>query len=134
MRWISVKAGYVVEMNRDMISVQGLEVWCCVGVPDEERAHPQRLKISVSFSAPGVAQAAAADDLSHTINYYEVSREVLRVAQEKPRRLIETLAEDLATALRERFDLQSVDVEIHKFIIPACDAVVLRIHRKWEGE
>jgi FolB domain-containing protein len=46
----------------DTITLRDLEVSYHVGVPDEERAHPQRLLISVEMETD-ITQAAAGDDL-----------------------------------------------------------------------
>lgn len=51
----------------DTITLRDLEVSYHIGVPDEERVHPQRLLISVEMETD-ITQAAAGDDLNHTIN------------------------------------------------------------------
>ena len=60
----------------DTITLRDLEVHYHFGVPDEERVHPQRLLISVEMETD-IRQAAATDDLAHTINYYAVSQRLL---------------------------------------------------------
>lgn len=114
----------------DRITIHRLRVPCHIGVPDEERAQPQILEISVSFKADTVPAAAAADDLHLTTNYFDVSERIKDIARAKPRRLIETLAEDLATTLMQDFTLPSIEVEIRKFILPDAEAVSLSIKRK----
>jgi len=114
----------------DRITLHRLRVPCHIGVPDEERAQPQILEISVSFKADTVPAAAAADDLHLTTNYFDVSERIKDIAQARPRRLIETLAEDIAATLMQDFTLPSVEVEIRKFILPDAEAVSLSIKRK----
>lgn len=113
------------------VSIQRQRVSCLVGVPDEERAHPQELEISVHFAIPDCALAARHDDLADTVDYSLIHELVNQIASERPRRLIETLAHDLAKGISDRFALDVVEVEIRKFILPATEAVVLthRHHR-----
>ncbi len=113
----------------DTLTIRGLEVMCHIGVPDEERARPQMLKLTLTFPAIGVAAAAGADDLTQTVNYFEVAEFMMRVAGEKPRKLIETLAEDICSAVLREFGVAQVELEVHKFIIPGTEAVVLRVRR-----
>ena len=60
----------------DSILITDLEVHYCVGVPDEERAQPQRLQLCVELDHD-FTRAAAADDLNETLNYFAVSRHLL---------------------------------------------------------
>jgi dihydroneopterin aldolase len=114
----------------DRITIHRLRVPCHIGVPDEERAQLQILEISLGFKAETVAQAAAADDLHLTTNYFDVSNRIKEIARAKPRRLIETLAEEIAETIMQDFSLPSVDIEIRKFILPDAEAVSLSIKRK----
>lgn len=114
----------------DFLTIHRLRVPCHIGVPDAERAVAQVLEISVSFKADAVSAAAASDDLHLTTNYFDVSERIKDIARARPRRLIETLAEDLATTLMQDFTLPSIEVEIRKFILPDAEAVSLSIKRK----
>jgi dihydroneopterin aldolase len=114
----------------DRITIHRLRVPCHIGVPDEERAQLQILEISLSFKAETVAQAAAADDLHLTTNYFDVSTRIKEIARSRPRRLIETLAEEIAETIMQDFALPSVEIEIRKFILPDAEAVSLSIKRK----
>jgi dihydroneopterin aldolase len=117
----------------DQIHIDRLAVSAHLGVPDEERATPQRLEISLTFPVAGVSAAAAGDDLALTVNYYDVCETVRRVAAERPRRLIETLAEDLCAAVLAEFAVGSVRLEVRKFIIPETNFVSVRIERQSGG-
>ncbi|NJK92198.1 MAG: dihydroneopterin aldolase [Blastochloris sp.] len=114
----------------DTISIHNLEVWTRIGVPAEERAKAQRLEISVCFKVETVQLAAAHDDLQFTVNYYEVAQSIHRIAGERERLLIETLAEELAATLLKEFGLRQIEIEIRKFIIPECRYISLKIERK----
>jgi len=114
----------------DYITIRNLEVWCHIGVPDEERAARQKLLVSVSFKTYSVAKAAALDDLELTTNYFAVGERVKEIAAERPRKLIETLAEEIAQKLLAEFGLGKLRVEIRKFILPDAEWVGIEIERK----
>ncbi len=116
-----------------VIGIHGLEIHACVGVPDEERNAPQRLLLDLSFA--GVDQPPALDDdITRTVDYYEVSRRVEQIAGEKPRRLIETMAEEIASRLLKEFRLRWIQITVRKFILPNTDWVSVSIRREADGE
>lgn len=112
----------------DKIIIQDLEVWYRIGVPDEERAEPQRLLLSIEMSHD-FRPAAASDDISRTINYYAVSQRLLKLGEGRSWRLLETLAEEIAQIIRTEFGAAAAQVEIKKFIIPEARWVGVRIVR-----
>ena len=112
----------------DKIIIEDLEVRYCIGVPDEERAEPQRLLLCIEMSHD-FRPAAASDDISKTINYYAVSQRLLRLGEGRSWRLLETLAEEIAQIIRTEFGAAAVQVEIKKFIIPEARWVAVRIER-----
>jgi len=112
----------------DQILINGLEISCHIGVPDEERAQSQNIRVNVTLF-PLESSAPLEDDIERTVNYYAVSLRMDEVAKEKPRKLIETLAEDLASMILSEFPVSSVTVEIEKFILPNARHVGVLIHR-----
>src|SRR5882757_5965315 len=99
----------------DTIRICDLEVFYCVGVPDEERAKPQRLLLTVEMEKD-MAAAAAKDDLRHTIDYYAVTQRLLAFGNGKNWKLIEKLASDIANLILSDFGAERVTVEVKKFI------------------
>ena len=57
----------------DSIYLQELEVRYHVGVPEEERAHPQRLLLNLELKLD-ISRAAKGDSLSETVNYHDVAQ------------------------------------------------------------
>ncbi|MEN9777390.1 MAG: hypothetical protein RJB04_1145 [Verrucomicrobiota bacterium] len=112
----------------DIITLQDLEVFYHIGVPEEERVHPQRLLISVEMETD-ITLAAAGDDLNHTINYYAVSQRLLSLGKGRSWKLLETLAVHIAEMVLRDFGPRRVHVEIKKFIIPEARHVSVRISR-----
>ena len=100
----------------DRILIDGLELSSCIGVPDEERATAQRLTANLVLE-PIRDFTALGDALENTVDYFRVCAEVKALALARPRRLIETLAEDLAALLLTRFALRAVEIELRKYIL-----------------
>ena len=113
----------------DLIRVIDLEVYARIGVPEAERIEPQRLLISLEMSVDSIARAAATDDLAGTINYAEVAERVKQVAAQRERKLIETLAEEIAFDLLKAFPMKKISLEIKKFILPDARHVSVKIER-----
>ncbi len=114
--------------NPDTITLCDLEVRYRVGVPDEERACPQRLLLTIELDLD-VAPAARTDDLTQTINYFAVSRRLLGLGEGREWKLIETLAEEIAALLLAEYPAEAVRVEVKKFILPETRYVSLRVSR-----
>lgn len=116
----------------DKIIITDLEVFYHVGVPDEERAKPQRLLISLEMLHDFKA-AIASDNLGGTIDYFSVSQRLLHFGEETQWRLIETLAHDIADLVLREYKPASVTVEIKKFVIPQARHVAVSLTRS-QGE
>ena len=112
----------------DKISIADLEVFYRVGVPDEERAQPQRLLLTVEMSHDFTV-AAATDNVSNTIDYFAVSQCLLNFGEGRNWKLIETLASNIADEILARFKPASVTVEVKKFIIPQTRHVCVSLTR-----
>ncbi len=112
----------------DTIVIQDLEVRYRVGVPETERANPQRLLLSLNIGSD-FHEAAIADDLTKTIDYYAVTRRLLALGNDRSWRLIETLAEEIAGIVLREYGAAKVMVEIKKFILPEARHVGVRIER-----
>ena len=110
------------------IVISELEVFYRVGVPDEERAQPQRLLLNVEI-AYDFTQAAETDDLESTIDYYSVCRRLLSFGEKREWKLIEKLADDIAEMILTDFSAGRVQVEVRKFIIPQTNYVAVKLVR-----
>ena len=118
----------VLPFAMDTITLADLEVHYHVGVPDAERAQPQRLLLTVELERD-FTRAAAGDDLRETIDYYAVSRRLLNFGVGRSWKLIETLAVDIANLALTEFHAEAVNVEVKKFIIPETRHVSVRVRR-----
>lgn len=113
---------------KDTILVKGLEVPLHIGVPDEERAMPQILKLHLEL-VPSNDFSDLNDDIEKTVNYYEVGLRVKALAAGRPRKLIETLGDEVCAMILAEFAVEDVTLEIEKFILPDTDFVGLRMRR-----
>lgn len=112
----------------DEIHVSNLALNLHVGVTDEEQAHPQRLTVSLTLR-PRRGFAGLEDRIENTVNYSAVCAAIRALATAHPRRLIETLASEIAETVLARFPVASVDVELRKYILPDTDYVAVRLTR-----
>ena len=79
----------------DRIHIEQLEVFARVGVPDSERAAPQRLTLNVTIWPK---RAGPRDNIADTVNYSEVATSLKQFVDQHDYKLIETLAEEAAGA------------------------------------
>ena len=112
----------------DEIHVSNLALNIHVGVTDEEQARAQRLTVSLTLR-PVRGFAGLEDRIDNTVNYAAVCAAVRALAAGQPRRLIETLALDIAGEILARFAVASVDVELRKYILTDTDYVAVRLSR-----
>jgi dihydroneopterin aldolase len=111
------------------ISIVDLEVFCRVGVPDAERARPQRLLLTVEMESD-FSKAAKTDSITDTIDYFAVSQRLLKFGEGRSWKLIEKLAADIADTILSEFKPRGVTVEVKKFIIPQARYVSVVITRR----
>ncbi len=112
----------------DEIHIEQLEVFACIGVPEKERATPQRLTVSISFW-PYRQTRDVADKIDQTVNYSAVAEETKSFVRDQSLNLIETLADRLATHLLKTFRLQKVAVEVRKFALEDAKYVSATVTR-----
>jgi 7,8-dihydroneopterin aldolase/epimerase/oxygenase len=110
------------------ISIVDLEVFYQVGVPDEERARPQCLMLTVELEFDFSA-AARTDSLHDTIDYFAVSQRLLKLGEGREWKLIEKLAADIADIILTEFNPQSVSVEVKKFIVRETKYVSVKLEK-----
>ena len=112
----------------DEIRIASLELQACVGVPDAERSTPQRLTVSLTM-VPRNDFSVMADDVARTVDYAAVAATIREMAAARPRRLLETLAGEIADVVLERFACRHVALELRKYILPETEYVAVRLRR-----
>ncbi len=112
----------------DLITIADLEVFYRIGVPEIERAHPQRLLLTVTLECE-IATAAASDRVEDTLNYQLVVDDLVALGQGRTWKLLEKLVVDIADHLLSRYRPVAVTVEARKFIIPQTRYVSVSCRR-----
>jgi FolB domain-containing protein len=103
----------------DQIHIEQLDVLTRIGVPEEERANPQKLTVSISLW-PYQKASDLIDNIEQTVDYSAVAEETRNFLRDQSMNLIETLADGLAAHLLKSFPIQKVTIEVRKF--PLSDA------------
>ena len=97
----------------DRIELRGLRVFARHGVLDTERRSGQEFVIDAVLWLD-TRPAAGSDDLSKTVDYGALANRLVRLAEEPPVRLIETLAERLAAGCLSEPLVAEVEITVHK--------------------
>ncbi|MBI4226896.1 MAG: dihydroneopterin aldolase [Candidatus Omnitrophica bacterium] len=82
----------------DRILIEGLRCQAHVGVTVEERRRRQRLLLDLTLATP-LARAGQRDDLTATVDYARAAALAKRIAEGRPAKLVEAIAERVAAAL-----------------------------------
>jgi len=112
----------------DKIHIQGLRLTANIGVPDEERSAPQVLEADVTLRITTRFEEMH-DDIASTIDYAAVACRLRELAASRPRKLIETLAAEMARCALEEFSASGVTIVLRKRILPGTDHVAVSLAR-----
>jgi FolB domain-containing protein len=112
----------------DEIHIEQLDVFTRVGVPEEERANPQKLTVSISLW-PYQQTTDLADHIERTVDYSAVAEETKNFVRDHSVSLIETLAERLASHLLKSFPIQKVTIHLRKFALQDAKYVSVTVTR-----
>ena len=115
-------------LPQDHLRIEGLSLPCYIGVPDEERLYAQSLKATVDLVLQTPFHCLH-DNIEHAVDYDLLSRRLIAEAQRYPRKLIETLAQDLIELCMHTPGVSHATVTIQKFILPNTDSVSVTISR-----
>ncbi|MCH7828987.1 MAG: dihydroneopterin aldolase [Proteobacteria bacterium] len=97
----------------DKIFLTELKVDTIIGIWEWERRIRQTVIIDLEMSAD-IARAAATDDVADTLNYKSVAKRVQNFVADSSFQLVETLAERIASIVRDEFDVAWVRVRVNK--------------------
>ncbi len=104
-------------MRTDLLRIEDLELRSRIGIDAAERAKPQRIVVTLEI-ARNLARAAHSDNITDTINAQKVAQRVRQLAVQRPRRLVERLAEEIADLILSEFNPRRVTVTLRKFVLP----------------
>jgi dihydroneopterin aldolase len=119
----------VVKMS-DKILISGMGCLAAIGITAGERAVQQQLSIDVEFPVAG--RPAATDSINDAVDYDTVARTVAEVCSSREFHLIETVAEQIAGRVLEKFGISQVRILVRKIspiAAPRVDYVSVEIVR-----
>ena len=106
----------------DRITLKGIRFHGFHGVAEAEREIGQKFEADVELVFD-FAAAARTDDLAQTIDYAKISDLIVRTGTEESFRLIETLAETLASRILYSFPVREVTIVVKKLTPPISEAL-----------
>lgn len=118
----------------DTILIDGLQANAVIGVYEWERGIRQPIHIDLEL-ATDVRRGARNDCIDDAVDYAAVSARVLDIVENSTYRLIESLAEQLATTLLEEFDIGWLRLRVNKpTAVAAAQCVAVVIERGHRGQ
>ncbi|MGF1655933.1 MAG: dihydroneopterin aldolase [Verrucomicrobiales bacterium] len=120
-------------LEHDKISLNGLTLWTHIGVTEQERLLAQKILVNIKLF-PRKPLSGLEDRLDNTVDYDAVRSRMLEIAKERPRALLETLAEDMFHYLQDNSALQGASIELHKFIYPDCESASVFLSRSFVSQ
>lgn len=114
--------------HNDEILIEGLELPVRIGVPEIERRDWQVLRADIRLEIYPRFESMQ-DNLVNTVDYAILTEKVRRVAAERPRQLLETLASELMALLLKDKLVVAAELTLKKRILPGTDFVAVRMHR-----
>ncbi|HQT94720.1 MAG TPA: dihydroneopterin aldolase [Thermoanaerobaculaceae bacterium] len=117
----------------DRVFVEGLELYCVIGLQPWERQVMQKVRIDLAIEAD-CHPAGAADDPALALDYKTASKLVQQLVEGSAFQLVEALAEHIAAALLAEFaGAASVRVRVAKpGAVRFAEAVGVEIERRRE--
>ena len=113
----------------DLIFIDNLELSAHIGISEEERATAQRLTVTLELK-PTRNFTILEDRIENALDYFQVCETVKALVARTRCALLETLAEKIAAEVIAHFALQSVELELRKYILPDTRFVAVKIHRE----
>jgi len=106
--------------TEDWLRLAGIQAYGHLGVTLKERELGQRVEADVELAYEPAARRRL-DSLAAFFDYEEVHRLVRSLIETSQCKLLESLADELAVALIERFDAPRVRVRLRKLHLPVPD-------------
>ncbi len=100
-------------MEADLICLHGLQVATVIGVHNWERQVRQVVVLDLDL-ATDIASSAASDNIVDTLDYKQVSKELISFIEDSNFLLLETLAEKSAMLVLDRFSVRWLRLRVCK--------------------
>lgn len=102
--------------TEQQIHIEQLKVFARVGVPRTERAKRQRLVLNIT-AWPARDLRDLRDAVARTVDYSALCRDAKDFLSQQAPKLLETLADNLASHLLRKFRVKKISIEIRKFVL-----------------
>ena len=114
---------------KDIIYIKDLRVETIIGIFDWERKVKQEVSIDMEFPFD-CKKAAATDSIDDTIDYKAICKGVIKFVEDSSFQLQESLAEGIATLVKEDYNVESIKLRVSKpGALRGAKDVGLVIHR-----
>lgn len=115
----------------DTVFIEGLKTQAIIGIYDWERESRQPLIFDIDMDLP-IYQAALSDDINDTVDYKQVSDEIIALVTESRHELLETLCEAICQhILINHHAVQLIRLKVSKpQAVKETDTVGLKIIRQ----
>ncbi len=111
-----------IRSTQTTVHIEDLRIEAYVGHGAPERSQPQ--VVSITIAATLGNPVVPNDELGESFDYVPIVREIKELAMARPRKLIETFAEEIAEVCLANARVQSVVVSVRKpHKLPAVAAV-----------
>lgn len=97
----------------DIIYIHNIKAECIIGVWDWERRIKQAVFVNLDLGTD-ISKAAKSDELSDTLDYKSITKQVKAFIEESSYQLVETLAENIAQKIISDFGVTWVRVKLNK--------------------
>jgi 7,8-dihydroneopterin aldolase/epimerase/oxygenase len=97
----------------DRIFLRGLSIECIIGFIEWERRIKQTVVIDLEMPVD-CRRAAISDEVADTLDYKQVAKRVIAFVSESQFKLVETLAERIASVILQEFGVEWVRVGLNK--------------------
>ncbi len=100
-------------MMQDIIYIKDLRVKTIIGIFDWERKVRQEVSIDIEFPFDCV-KAASTDSIDDAIDYKAITKAVIKFVEDSSFNLQESLAEGIASLIKNDFDIKSLKLRVSK--------------------
>ena len=97
----------------DKIHLNNLKIDTIIGIYQWERETKQTLGFDLEVDWD-IRKAAASDNIADTLDYGEITQQIVSFVEASSYQLIETLAEELCTLLLEQFPIPRLKLTVSK--------------------
>lgn len=97
----------------DIIFLRGLQIDTVIGIYDWERKIRQTVIIDLEMGTD-IRNAAATDDIAHTLDYKTLSKRIIAFVEASEFQLVETLAEKISSIILDEFSVPWLRLTLNK--------------------